>query len=138
MHDLQPSITCQAVVWDSSCSRLMICDSVQDSFSTAISPLGASSAAPYGVYGNPSLGFGATPNQASPLGYGSSPGAGPSPVLAGGQIPIYRPSSQVRAAEMSLAGSMKLTAGIQPLKSAAWLHMNALPLFSSAGLYPTR
>ncbi|CAL5218925.1 g671 [Coccomyxa viridis] len=67
-----------------------------DSFSTAVSPLGASTAAPYGVYGNPSLGFGAAPSQASPLGYGSSPGTAPSPVLAGGQIPIYRPSSQLR------------------------------------------
>ncbi len=96
-----------------TCGSLISCDSVQDSFSTAVSPLGASTAAPYGVYGNPSLGFGAAPSQASPLGYGSSPGTGPSPVLAGGQIPIYRPSSQVRAAELRLAGSIYMTACIQ-------------------------
>lgn len=62
----------------------------------ATSPLGSSPAASYGVFGNPSLGFGTTPTQASPLGFGSLPGPAPSPVLASSQVPIYRPSNQVR------------------------------------------
>ena len=73
---------------------------LQDSFNAATSPIGANPAAPYAVYGNPSLGFGTMPSQASPLGFGSSPGAAPSPVLASGQVPIYRPSNQVSAASL--------------------------------------
>ena len=71
---------------------------LQDSFNAATSPLGASPAGPYAVYGNPSLGFGTMPSQASPLGFASLPGAAPSPALASGQVPIYRPSNQVSAA----------------------------------------
>ena len=67
--------------------------SLQDSFNAATDTLASSPAASYGVFGNPSLGFGAAPAQASPLGHGSSPG--PSPILTSGQIPIYRPSNQV-------------------------------------------
>ena len=70
---------------------------LQDSFNAAIGLSASSPAASYGVFGNPSLGFGAAPAQAIPLGYGSSPG--PSPVMTSGQIPIYRPSNQVWGAQ---------------------------------------
>ena len=78
------------------CSQAEKC-SLQDSFNAATGLSASSPAASYGVFGNPSLGFGAAPAQASPPGYGSAPG--PSPVLASGQIPIYRPSNQVWGAE---------------------------------------